>query len=161
MLPPGSNPTVVVALFRAATGGVSADFVNAGNTLLLSLRHFHANTGRGYTWTTSEPIPEASAHIHPQPSSGLPTPVATLASNAPGPASHHFSAGVHDHVRPRHTHTGVCGGRFNGVYDGSGTPRCFASLHRSRPAQGRPASTVPVSGEHRRRHQPGPVYHHL
>ena len=87
MFPPGSNPTVAIALLRAATGGVSADFINAANTLLLSLRHFHANTGRGHIWSTSEPIPDASAHTHPHPSSGSQPPVATLASNAPGPTS--------------------------------------------------------------------------
>ena len=48
----------------------------------------------------------------------------------------HFSDGVYDYGRLRLTHTGDCGGRVNGSYDGSGTPLCSASLHCSRPAQG-------------------------
>ena len=54
----------------------------------------------------------------------------------------HFSDGVCDYGRLRHTHTGDCGGRVNGSYDGSRTPLCPANLHCSRPAQGRPASTL-------------------
>lgn len=82
MFPPGSDPTVSIALFRATAGGVSTEFVQAANTLLLSLRRFHANAGRGHTWSTPANLPNASAQTPP---ATTPTPALHTSGPVPSP----------------------------------------------------------------------------
>ena len=87
MFPPGSNPTVAVALFRAATGGVSADVVNAANALLLSPRHFHAT-----------PV----ANIHGPLQNPYPTPLHTPPTTLPRACPHQWQCSPPTHLAPHH-----------------------------------------------------------
>ncbi len=72
MFAPDTDPTVALALARAATGGVSAEFIGAANSLLLALRRFHTTTGRGHVWTPTELHPQhnATAPSPPRPTTG-------------------------------------------------------------------------------------------
>ena len=95
--PPGSNPTVAITLFRAATGGVSANFVNAANTSYPSAVSTPTPVADTHG-TTSEPIPNAFLRTHPHPSSGLPTPATTLARQRLPPT--HLALHYYLHLRP-------------------------------------------------------------
>lgn len=65
---PDCDPSSAFVLARAATAGVSDEFMRAANTLVLALSHFHTNAGRGCVRKPTESHPDATAHPNPGPS---------------------------------------------------------------------------------------------
>jgi len=61
---PDCNPSITFVLARAATEGVSSEFIGAAHTRLLEPRYFHSNAGRGYVWnpTVSTRSPDTPNH---------------------------------------------------------------------------------------------------
>ena len=70
---PDSDPSVAFIQARAATTSASDELIRATNTLVLALRHFLNNAGRGYVWNQTEYRPDATARPTPSPTTAAPT----------------------------------------------------------------------------------------
>ena len=74
LIAPDSDPSVAFVQARAATTSASDELIRATNTLVLALRHFHNNAGRGNVWNQTEYHPDATARPTPPPRRPHPLP---------------------------------------------------------------------------------------
>jgi len=112
---PDCNPSITFVLARAATEGVSSEFIEAAHSRILEPRYFHSNAGRGYVWNPTVSTRSPDTPNHP-PHDGH----AIAGDTAPS----HLDSAPYDDSAPLLTSAQPDDESQHGAHDGGGTSWC-------------------------------------